>query len=89
MMRRCYHPTSEKDKRNYMDRGITVCNEWHDPKRFYADVGEPPFFGASIDRIDNDKGYSPGNVRWANWSTQNKNRRPQKRGFVSLQPATL
>lgn len=80
MMRRCYSPTSDKDKKNYMDRGITVSDEWHNPINFYKDMGEPPFDGASIDRRDNNAGYSKENCRWATWSEQNLNRRPMKRG---------
>lgn len=59
-----------------MERGITVCEEWHDPVRFYKDIGDPPFEGASMDRINNDLGYSKENIRWATRSQQNKNRRP-------------
>lgn len=79
MMRRCYSPTSEKDKRNYMDRGICVSQEWHDPRKFYADMGDPPFEGATIDREDNSGNYSKENCRWATYSQQNKNRRPFKK----------
>lgn len=76
MMRRCYSPGSEKDYRLYKARGITVCNRWQNPLNFWEDMGNPPFEGATLDRIDNDGNYGPGNVRWATWSEQNKNRRP-------------
>ena len=76
MMRRCYQPTSHKDARNYRGRGIAVCVAWHDPKVFYGDIGDPPFGGATLDRINNNGNYEPSNVRWATWTQQNKNRRP-------------
>lgn len=79
MMRRCYSP-SEKDAKNYKDRGIIVSPEWHDPRKFYEDMGDPPFEGATLDRINNDLGYWKANCRWATRSMQNKNRRPFKIG---------
>ena len=42
---------------------------------FYKHIGDPPGPEYTIDRIDNDKGYEPGNVRWATYSEQNYNRR--------------
>ena len=74
MMKRCYRPANAKDRKNYMDRGITVCERWHDRDVFYADMGDPPFVGASIDRINNDGNYEPSNCRWATCSQQNLNR---------------
>lgn len=81
MMSRCHNPASNEWD-NYGGRGITVCDEWHDVTRFIEYLSNvlgpcPP--GHSIDRIDNNSGYRPGNVRWADRSTQNKNRRPWKR----------
>lgn len=73
MMSRCYDP---KDRRydRYGGRGITVCERWHDVRNFVADM-EPTFAEEmSLDRIDNDKGYSPENCRWADVVTQRRNR---------------
>lgn len=73
MMRRCYDPKNAGYV-NYGGRGITVCERWHAFKNYYADVGDAPA-GKSLDRIDNDGNYEPDNVRWADRSTQAKNRR--------------
>lgn len=60
-------------KKVYKDRGITVCERWQTFENFLADMGEcPPKH--SLDRIDNDKGYEPGNCRWADDKTQMGNR---------------
>lgn len=60
----------------YAARGITVCKEWLESfEAFYAYVGDRPGPGYSIDRIDNSRGYEPGNVRWATWKEQNRNTR--------------
>lgn len=76
MRKRCNDPNN-KAYRNYGARGIKVCAEWQDDfEAFLAHVGPKPSPDLSIDRIDNDKGYEPGNVRWADRSTQSRNRRP-------------
>lgn len=74
MLRRCEWPGAG-GYRNYGARGITVCARWHTFEHFLADMGERPSLGHSIDRIDNDGHYEPGNCRWATASEQRSNTR--------------
>lgn len=65
-----------KNIKNYIDRGIGVCDEWKNSfESFYKDMGNRPSEKHSIDRIDNDKGYFKENCRWATKSEQNSNQR--------------
>lgn len=74
MKRRCLSRTN-KDFRRWGGTGVTVCKEWADSfEAFFMDVGPRPS-GTSIDRIDNTRGYEPGNVRWATARQQAENRR--------------
>ena len=61
--------------KNYGGRGIKVCNRWlHSFENFYADMGDRPE-GLTLERIDNGKGYYKDNCKWADWITQQNNRR--------------
>jgi hypothetical protein len=73
MMQRCHQPSATNFK-NYGGNGIAVCERWHDFVAFRADMGECPSKGETLDRIDNTKGYEPGNCRWATMAEQNRNR---------------
>lgn len=73
IIERTTKPTS-KMYFEYGGRGITVCDRWLGFANFLDDMGVRPD-GTSIDRINNDAGYEPGNCRWATRSEQNRNTR--------------
>jgi hypothetical protein len=75
MIQRCHRPTSTSYK-NYGARGIAVCDRWRESyENFKNDMGERPSPGHSLDRIDNDGNYEPGNCRWATRKEQSRNTR--------------
>lgn len=72
---RCFNKKSEFYD-NYGGRGITMCERWRDSfENFFADMGHSPSSEHSIDRINVDGNYEPGNCRWATSREQSRNTR--------------
>lgn len=72
MHQRCSNPKAPHYDR-YGGRGIDVCERWNSYVNFEADMGQSPGKGYSIDRIDNDGNYEPGNCKWSTQKEQLKN----------------
>ncbi|MFD1274885.1 hypothetical protein [Streptomyces kaempferi] len=79
MKQRCHNPAHQHYE-DYGGRGITVCQRWQDSfEAFFGDIGPRPSADHTLDRVDNDRGYEPGNVQWRTRREQAQNRRPQLR----------
>jgi hypothetical protein len=76
MKRRCSNPKRNSYER-YGARGITVCERWKSFVNFLEDMGERPQ-GKSLDRINNNGNYEPGNCKWSTATEQANNRRKRR-----------
>lgn len=78
MKQRCTNPNFTNFK-NWGGRGITMCDRWLNSfEAFYEDMGNQPAKRMAIDRIDNEKGYSKENCRWATQKQNNNNTRKNR-----------
>jgi hypothetical protein len=75
MIQRCENP-KHTHYSEYGGRGITICDRWRtDFDAFASDMGGRPTLDHTLDRIDVDGNYEPGNVEWSDWQHQGNNRR--------------
>lgn len=74
MHQRCRDP-NHVAYHHYGGRGIAVCDRWKTYANFLADIGRRPSSKFTLERINNDEGYSPENCTWATWKQQVHNRR--------------
>ena len=87
MRQRCELPSNHAYS-YYGGRGISVCPSWQKFENFYSDVGDPPD-GCTLDRVDSNGNYEPGNVRWASAEVQANNTRKSVRFTVNGEVLTL
>lgn len=89
MKKRCYNPNYNGFK-NYGGRGISVCERWMDSfENFFSDMGKRPSEKHSIDRVENNGNYEPGNCRWATKKHQNRNKRNNHKLCFSGESKTI
>lgn len=83
LRKRCHNPKN-KSYKYYGGRGIKVCESWNKFKNFLTDMGECPD-KLTIERINNDKGYSPDNCKWATFTEQSRSSRQAKLNPLKVQ----
>jgi len=84
MKERCCN-SRKRSFKDYGGRGIRVCDRWLNSfESFLTDMGPKPSSAHSIDRINNDGNYEPGNCRWATASQQARNKRPRQKRATSV-----
>lgn len=88
MFSRCYNPKA-RGFEYWGGRGIKVCRRWHHFETFLADMGQRPTSAHSLDRIDKNGDYSPGNCRWATPLEQANNRRDNEMVLIDGTEMTL
>lgn len=89
MKQRCYGSYADSYK-THGARGIKVCDKWLNSfESFLADVGRQPYPEATLERVDNDGNYEPGNVIWASKQVQARNRRTNRLLTIKGQTKTL
>ncbi len=88
MRRRCDYP-KHIDFHRYGGRGIRVCDRWLKFENFLADMGRKPGPDYSLDRIDNERGYEPGNCRWVTSGQQARNRSTNRWFTIAGETLTL
>jgi hypothetical protein len=88
MRQRCQNPKNPSFA-YYGGRGIVVCARWSSFGLFLADVGRRPSSNHSLDRIDTNGHYEPGNVRWATAKVQNRNKRSNSELTIAGETLTV
>ncbi len=89
MIQRCTNPNNQAFK-NYGGRGIQVCEQWrNDFAAFFSVIGERPSPCHTLERIDNDGHYEPGNVKWATRHEQLNNKRTNRKLVVNGEVLTI
>lgn len=80
MIQRCHNPNvPARQWARYGGRGISVCERWRKSfNAFLEDMGPKSSPQSTLERIDNNGSYDPGNCKWASWKEQRKNQRPRK-----------
>ncbi len=73
MFSRC-KSTLDRDRKYYLDKGITVCERWSSFENFIQDMGRRPSPLHQLDRIDNSKNYEPGNCQWTTVKANSRNK---------------